>query len=260
MPAPTWDGSVGTVVGGGGALTTTLDVSSLGLADGDQLIMPVAWRGQFSVITPTETGWDTPILHQNQSTGPTMSVFTRTWNTGEPTSYTFTTTGTASRICCGAIKVGQAALDVAGAVNQGAAQTALVAPTITSGGADRLLIRIWAFTHTDTVTNFPGVLTSGYTQASGGAAAGHISVRAAYGTVGSGATGTQTINLSTGRNYASCSLLLVSTFVPPVGATMRRWDGSAFQDGATLRRWNGSTFVSGATLRRWNGSSFVPAP
>lgn len=207
MAAPIVENTAFATVGGGGNTTITVDVSSLGTAADDHLIAVVIWRAQ-GAITPTEAGW-TELHDSNQTNGPSVAVYERV-DDGGNTSFTFTFSGSAARVCAGIARVSGSTGTVDASAAGVGTSTTPTAPDATSGGADRLVLRAYGWSHTDSVTGWPpSGYTSVWTLASGGAAAGHVANYLGRITAGSGAVGTLVgVTLGSSRNWVGATIII----------------------------------------------------
>jgi hypothetical protein len=195
------------VVGGAGATGVTVDVSALGIADPDLVLAVVSWRAQ-GTVSATEDGW-TELGQATQLNGPTMALFARQ-GADEHTTFEFTITGSASRVCAAVARIPDAAEGVDAAAVAAGSSTTPTAPTSLSGGGDRLVLRAWSRLQLDVMTGLP---PDGYTTewqlSSGGAAGGVIDQVVASAPVAAGGpVGTSSVTIAAARNWCGATVIV----------------------------------------------------
>jgi hypothetical protein len=210
------------VVGGAGATSVEVDVSTLGIEDADLALAFVSWRGQGGIFA-TEDGW-TERHEVTQLFGPTLAVYERRGGGGSST-FTFTFDGAASRVCAAVARVPNTAEGVetsAAAVGTSATPTA---PDAVAGGADRLVLRAWTRSHIDALSGFPpDDHASEWNIASGGAAGGHVDQAAASAPVSaSGPVGASAITIGAARNWCAATVIIPRVETAPGRTDLWAW-------------------------------------
>jgi hypothetical protein len=190
------------VVSGAGAQAVDIGVPSP-VNDGEHLLSHAAWRGDGAISLP---GW-TELVDNTQANGPALGVYTKV-AASEPASYAYGFTGAAARVLALMARVmNTSGVEASGmADGNGVAQTNHVAPSVVSGGPERLLVCLFASTHTDTYTP-PASMTFYDTNNSGGSVAGIVRYLMYYEYVGAGATGTRTATIAVARLWQAASIL-----------------------------------------------------
>lgn len=180
------------LVGGGGATAIDLDVPSTA-KEHDPLAALVVWRGQ-TTVTAAET-WDDERHDQAQANGPTLALYTRIRQAGDPDSYTFTNGGVASRVVGALLRLNRGAAWHTSGVQAGNSTTP-TAPSVDSPGLDHALIAAWAWSHPEEDDGLPEGLDEIVEVNSLGAAGGQVRVVIGAGMVAAGATGAQALTLT----------------------------------------------------------------
>jgi hypothetical protein len=210
------------VVGGAGAQAVAVDVSTLGLEDTDLVLAFVSWRGQ-GAITASEDGW-TERHEVEQLFGPTLAVYERRGGGGSST-FTFTFSGAAARVCATVARVTNAAAGVEASAAAVGASATPTAPDAVAGGGDRLVLRAWTRSHIDALSGFP---PDGYTSewhiASGGAAGGHVDQAAASAPVSaSGPVGVSAVTIGASRNWCAATVIIPRVETAPGRTDLWDW-------------------------------------
>lgn len=212
-----------------------------GTVDGDLLVAVGLVNGANTITAPA--GWTT---HPN-SLGTSNPLWTRVASS-EPADYTFVTSGTASSIVqIVRISGYNTATPIDVATGVAGTGTAYVIPTLTSNGADRLLMQMvsklnnTSFTGPGSQTERYDAVTTGFTYAGGDEV------------VGSGATGTRTWTAASGSNFGVAYMLAVAPIPPEEGTFAGAYDfsGSGFTGQAGPA---GGTFTGDYDF---SGSGFV---
>jgi hypothetical protein len=207
------------VVGGAGATSVEVDVSTLGIKGTDLVLAIVSWRGQVD-IAASEAGW-TERHDVDQANGPTMAIYERHGDGGNA-SFTFElTAGLAGRVCAAVARVPNAEVE-ASDVATGTSTTPTAPDVEAGGGTNRLILRAWSRSHIDTLSGFPpDDYTSEWNIASGGAAGGHVDQTAASAPVtASGAVGEETVTIGASRNWCAATLIIAA----PAPSPTDLWD------------------------------------
>jgi hypothetical protein len=203
-----------TVIGGAGATSVEVDVSTLGIQGTDLALAVVSWRGQVD-IAASEDGW-TERHDVDQANGPSIAIYERHGDGGNA-SFTFElTAGLAGRVCAVVARVPNAEVE-ASEVATGTSTTPTAPDAEAAGSTNRLILRAWSRSHVDSLADFP---PDGYTSewhvASGGAAGGHVDQAAASAAVAaSGSVGEESITIGASRNWCAATLILVTTAASP---------------------------------------------
>lgn len=174
----------------------------------DLLLAMTAWRGDGAHAQASFTEQ----VDNSQANGPSLGLYTRT-PASEPASYTFTFSGVAARVLALMTAIVGGAVEAVGSADgNGVAQNNMVAPSLNSGGPERMLICAFVSTHTDLFTP-PASMTVYDSNNSGGSVAGIVRYNFCYEYVGAGATGTRTATIAVARNWSAASLLIAPTFL-----------------------------------------------
>jgi hypothetical protein len=210
------------VVGGGGAQSVEVDVSTLGVEDTDLVLAFVSWRQQ-GAITATEDGW-TERHEQTTTGGPTLAVYERQGGGGND-AFTFTFSGAASRVCAVVVRVSNASEGVEASAITAGTSTTPTAPDAVAGGGDRLVLRAWTRPLLDALSGLP---PDGYTTewhiASGGAAGGHVDQAAASApTSAGGPVGTSAVIIGAARNWCAATVIIPRVETAPGRTDLWAW-------------------------------------
>lgn len=179
------------LVGGAGAQQIDVAVPA-GTQPGRLLVAAVAWRGQVA-ITPADT-WDAERHDEDAPAGPTLAVYTRVRQAGDPDVFTFSS-GSTSRVVATVMRLHPWALWETSAAQAGASATP-TAPGVTAGGPDRGLLGIWAWANAEDDTGQPEPLTEKVRVDSSGAAGGRVRLIVGAGTVQEGAVASKVLTLT----------------------------------------------------------------
>lgn len=202
------------VVSGAGGVAISCGVPP-GETDGELLWAHTAWRGD-GLHSNTEAAF-TELVDFSQAFGPSLGVYTKT-AASEPSAYNFGFSGAAARVlaCIGRV-TGSSGVEASGFANGGgAAGTDMVAPSLVSLGAERLLVCVFVSTHLDLFIPpaVMGVITS---DNSGGSEVGTVRYNLCRQVVGAGATGTRTATIAVARNWVAASVLFAPSRLGPIG-------------------------------------------
>lgn len=192
---------------GAGATSIPCDVP-IGTNDGELLFGFSAWRGDGA---HSLAGW-TERVDNTQNLGPSLGVYTKTAS-AEPASYTFNFSAAASRVLAFIGRILGGTVEAVGSADgAGFSETNIIAPSLTALGPERMLICLFATTHTETFTP-PSSMEVFDSNNSGGSAAGIVRYNLCFEYVAAGATGTRTATIAIGRTWSAVSMLIAPTFL-----------------------------------------------
>jgi hypothetical protein len=236
------------IIGGAGATSIGPLTPPVEAVAGKRLLAVVTWRGQ-GTIAPSEAGWS-ELFDLSVTGGPTTAVYERPIAGGDPSAYTFTFSGSASRVMVTfAVILGANGAPEASAQNSGTSLS-FDSPDVTALGANRMLVRIWARANLDTLSGFPPAgETSAWVNATGGAAGGYAEQYGATEVVGAGVVGVDSLTITgTARGWEAFSLVYAPVSTGSITGSADLAASAALSAAGTVSRVGSAPLTASAAL------------